>query len=81
MQNTAIIRDSLGCPVVMTLPSNVGDAGSIPLQGAKIPHALCPKNQNINKSSIVTNSIKTLKMVHIKKKSLKKSKIPFSTYS
>ena len=45
-----------------------GGAGSIPGQGAKIPHASWPKNQkNIkNRSSIVKNSIKTLKMVHIK---------------
>ena len=35
-------------------------------QGARIPHG--PKNQNINrKSDVATNSIKTLKMVHIKK--------------
>ena len=33
--------------------------------GAKIPHASWPKNQNIKqKQQIVTNSIKTLKMVH-----------------
>ena len=32
-----------------------------------IPHALQSKNQNINRSNIVTNSIKTLKMDHIKK--------------
>ena len=40
---------------------------------AKIPRASPPKYQNINnKSNIVTSSIKTLKMVHIKK-SLKKT--------
>ena len=33
--------------MVKTLPSNAGDAGLIPGQGAKIPHALRPKNQNI----------------------------------
>ena len=33
--------------MVKTLPSNVGDAGSIPGQGAEIPHASRPKNQNI----------------------------------
>ena len=72
MQNTTIIRDFLGCPVVKTLPSNVGDARQMPRRGAKIPHVLGPKNQNTNKSNIVTNSIKTSKMVHMKKKSLKK---------
>ena len=61
-------RDFPGGPVVKTSPSNAGSAGSIPGWGAKIPHALQPKNQKTeNRSSIVTNSIKTLKMVHIKK--------------
>ena len=41
----------------------------IPGQEAKIPHASWPKTQN--RSNIVTNSIKTFKMFHIKKKSLK----------
>ena len=39
--------DFPGGPVVKTLPSNAGGAGSIPGQGAKIPHASWPKNQNI----------------------------------
>ena len=47
----------------------------VPDQGAKIPYASRPKNQNINKiSNIVTNSVKTLKTVHIKKRKLKKIK-------
>ena len=33
--------------MVKTSPSNAGGAGSIPDQGAKIPHALWPENQNI----------------------------------
>ena len=33
--------------MVKTSPSNVGDMGLIPGWGAKIPHALQPKNQNI----------------------------------
>ena len=41
------LRDFPGSPVVRTLPSNAGGAGSIPGQGAKIPHASWPKNQNI----------------------------------
>ena len=57
-------------------PSKAEGTGLISGQGAKIPHAFQPKNQNIKKkpiNNIVTNSIKTLKMVHIKKKkSLKK---------
>ena len=39
--------DFPGCPVVKTLPSNAGGAGSIPGQEAEIPHASWPKNQNI----------------------------------
>ena len=34
-------------PVVNTLPSSARGAGSIPGQGAKVPHASWPKNQNI----------------------------------
>ena len=45
--------------MVKTLPSNAGSAGLIPGQGVKIPHASGPKNQNINRSNIVTKSIKT----------------------
>ena len=56
-----------GGPVVKT-SSKAGGAGSIPGQGTKIPPALRPKKQNIKQSNIVTNLIKTLKMVHIKKK-------------
>ena len=56
-------RDFPGGPVVKTLSSNAGGEGSIPGRGAKIPRASPPKNR----SNIVTNSIKTLKMVHIKK--------------
>ena len=52
-------RDFPGGPVVKTPPSNAGAAGSIPGQGAKIPHASQPKHQNIR--NIVTNPIKTLK--------------------
>ena len=54
--------------MVKTSPSNTGDAGSIPGWGIKIPHSSWPKNQSINRSNIVSDSIKTLKMVRIKKK-------------
>ena len=33
--------------LIKTSPSNAGDAGSASVQGAKIPHALWPKTQNI----------------------------------
>ena len=42
-------RDFPGGPVVKTSPSNADGAGSIPGQGAKIPHASQPKNQNIKR--------------------------------
>ena len=41
-----------------TSPSNAGCEGSIPVWGAKIPHASQPKKQ---KTNIVMNSIKTKK--------------------
>ena len=49
------------------------DVGLIPGQGTGIPHASPSRDQRIEPeaSSVAANSIKTLKMVHIKKKSLK----------
>ena len=38
-------RGRPGGPVVKTLPSSVGDAGSIPGQGAKVPRVLQPKTK------------------------------------
>ena len=56
---------------------------SLPMQGVQIPSLVwelrsrAAKMQNVKQNNIVTNSIKTLKMVHIKKKkSLKKSVFP-----
>ena len=48
--------------------------GSIPGRGAKIPHAPGPKNPKQNRSDVVNKLNKDLKkkMVHIKKKILKK---------
>ena len=54
-------RDFPGCPVVKTLPSNAGGAGSIPGQGAKIPHALWPKNQNIKQKQFCNKFDKDFK--------------------
>ena len=54
--------DLPGGLVVKTSPSNAESVGSIPGRGAKIPHALWLKKQNINnRSNSVTNSVKTLK--------------------
>ena len=55
--------------MLKTWPSNARGVGLIPGQGAKILHTSWPRNQNQNRSNIVTNSIKTLKMVHIRSKS------------
>ena len=52
-------------PVAKTLPSSAGSAGSIPGWGAKNPRR--QKTKTENRKNIVTNSIKILKMVHIKK--------------
>ena len=38
-------RDFPGSPAVETSPSNAGSVGSIPGQGAKIPHVLWPKTE------------------------------------
>ena len=54
--------------MVRAVPSNAEGKGSIPGQGAKIPHASRPKNQNKpqnpqNRSNIITNSIKDFKKI------------------
>ena len=41
------VRDFPGGPLVDTSSSHARGAGLIPGQGAKIPHALWPKHQNI----------------------------------
>ena len=41
------LGDFPGCPVVKTSPFNARGMGSIPVQGAQIPHASLPKHQNI----------------------------------
>ena len=55
---------SLGGPVVKTLPSRAGGAGSIP----KMAHTSGQNPKTQDRSNIVTNSVKTLQMIHIKKK-------------
>ena len=60
--------------MVKTSPSNARGVGSIPGQAAKIPHAPRLRNQKHKiRSNIVTNSIKTLKMVRIRNLKKKKS--------
>ena len=65
--------DFPGGPVVKTSSSNAEVAGSIPGQGLRfhMPHSQNTKTEN--RSSIITSSIKTFKMIHIKKVFQKKS--------
>ena len=60
--------DFPGNPGVWTSLSNAGSAGSIPGQGTKIPPVSLPRHQNTNRSHIITNSVKILKMAHIQKR-------------
>ena len=53
--------------MVKTLCLDSRGVSSIPGWGTKIPHASWSKDQN--RRSIITNSLKILKMAHIKKKS------------
>ena len=56
--------------MVKTSSSNARSVNSIPDQEAKIAHASRPKNQKTeDRINVGTNSIKTLKMVQVKKKS------------
>ena len=58
---------------MVKISSNAGGVGSVHGRGGKIPHALRTKSQNIKQKQYnVMNSIKTLKMVHIKKNLKKK---------
>jgi len=65
------LRDFPGSLVFQTSFSSARDVDLIPGRGTKIPHALRPKKKQIikNRSNIETSSIKTLKMVQIKKSS------------
>ena len=57
-------------PVVGTLPSSTGGAGSIPGQGDSRPKKKKkPKNPNLKKMQYCHKFNKDLKMVHIKRKS------------
>ena len=59
-------RDFPDGPVVKTSPCNAGGTSLIPGWGAKTPHISQPKKKKKAKAEVVKNSIKTLKMVHIK---------------
>ena len=56
-------------------PSRAGGVGSIPAQGAEIPHALKPKqNKKTQQKHIVMNLIKTEENKGPHKKNLKENK-------
>ena len=68
--------DFPGDPVVNTSPSKAGGADSFPGQGAKIPHASRPKNQNIKQKQYCNKFNKDFKNgPHQKKKKIFKKKI------
>ena len=67
-----VLRTSVAIPGLRLL-SSAGGVGLIPGQGAQIPQALQPPNQNRNNTVIY--SIKTLKMAHIQR--IKKSNSPW----
>ena len=48
--------------MVEILPSNTGGVGSITGQGAKIPHASRPKNQNIKQKQYCNKFYRLLKI-------------------
>ena len=59
-------RDLPGGSGVKTSPSNAGSADLIPGCGAKIPHTLQPKNQNVKQKQYCTKFNKDFKVVHLK---------------
>ena len=61
-------------PVVKTSPSNAGVATLIPSLGAKIPHVLWPKHQNIKQKLSLYKFKKDFKNYPHAKKTLKKKK-------
>ena len=75
MVENHIHRDFPGGPVVGTLPSNAGGAAPIPGQGVGIPHASCPKNQNIKQKQYCNKFNKDLKNGPHQKKIVIQTKI------
>jgi len=56
--------------VIRVLPSTASSVGSIPGQGAKIPHDSRPRNQNIKQKQYCSKSNKGVKTVHSKNKKI-----------
>ena len=71
MLQKATSRDFPGGPVVKTSPFSTEGAGLIPGQGAKIPRASWPKNQNIKQKQYCNKFNKDFKNgPHPKKKKM-----------
>ena len=66
--------------MVGTSLSNAGGVGSIPDGGAKIPHALGPKNQNIKQKQYCSKVNKDFKNTPHQNKSLKINNLDSTTY-
>ena len=66
------VKECRDSPRVKTMPSKAEGVGLIPGWGARTPRASQPKTQNIKQKQYAVNSIKTLKMVYVQEKSLKK---------
>jgi len=61
-----MIGDFPGGQVVKTSSFNAGVAGSIPIRELRCHMPSSQNTKALNRNNIVTNSIKTLKMVHVK---------------
>ena len=70
--------DFHGGPVVKTLPSVAGVAGSIPGLGAMIPGGSRPKNQNIKQKQHCNKFNKDFKTGPHQKRNLKKKRLKSS---
>lgn len=60
-------REVRACPGGKISTFHAGSASSIPGWGVKIPQASQPKTKMQNRDNIVANSVRALKVAHIKK--------------
>ena len=60
--------DFPGGPVAKHLPSNAGNAGSIPGLGTKIPPALEQLSPGHNKDSVQSKEVKNLSILRVRKR-------------
>ena len=67
IQKVGSARGFPGGPVVKPSPSSAWGTGSVPGQGAKIPHASWPKKQNIKQKQYCNRLNKDFKIKKIKR--------------